>query len=491
MGDALDALMAGMGGPSRARPPIGGPIRHPTARPTPHSPAALSTPQILAANAVRTAAPPRRAYGLGEASQLAAPPALHPKPGLGQAFGQGLLGAGGPSYAAGPSYGGAPSRQAPPPSSRLDAAARQAAPPPSSRLERDAVRRQHAPSSPRGPLAPHPSWAASPARGMPARAPAPEPPPHRSGARSPRHHEPPAAHPHRGGGGGSGRASRNSNDSGGQSTESSPTPTPRPALEHAYASDQNAAHRRYMEDDMAVVERFAGDADNLYVGVYDGHGGRGAVDFVVAHLHTALANEWKASRGADAHGCFGRAFAKIDKMLAQAGAYACGTTANVVVCSRAGAYRSRTLLAANVGDSRTLVLCAGDAPPVRLSVEHLPADAAEVERVHAAGGHVTNGRVGGTLAVTRALGDHNLKGSGGLSHEPHFCAHEVRPQDRFVLMASDGVFDVVGEAEAQQIALAHEREPLKEIAAKIVQASIAKGSRDNVSALLVRLNGHC
>ena len=27
MGDALDALMAGMGGPSRARPPIGGPIR--------------------------------------------------------------------------------------------------------------------------------------------------------------------------------------------------------------------------------------------------------------------------------------------------------------------------------------------------------------------------------------------------------------------------------------------------------------------------------
>ena len=111
--------------------------------------------------------------------------------------------------------------------------------------------------------------------------------------------------------------------------------------------------------------------------------------------------------------------------------------------------------------------------------------------MHAAGGHVTNGRVGGTLAVTRALGDHNLKGSGGLSHEPHFCAHEVRPQDRFVLMASDGVFDVVGEAEAQQIALAHEREPLKEIAGRIVQASIAKGSRDNVSALLVRLNGHC
>ena len=28
--------------------------------------------------------------------------------------------------------------------------------------------------APRGPLAPHPSWAASPARGMPARAPAPE-----------------------------------------------------------------------------------------------------------------------------------------------------------------------------------------------------------------------------------------------------------------------------------------------------------------------------
>ena len=152
-------------------------------------------------------------------------------------------------------------------------------------------------------------------------------------------------------------------------------------------------------------------------------------------------------------------------------------------CARVPARTARTLLAANVGD-RALVLCAGDAPPVRL-VER--ADPSEVERVHAAGGHVTNGRAGGTLAVTRALGDHNLKGA-GLSHEPHFCAHEVRPQDRFVLMASDGALDV-GEAEAQQIAAAHEREPLKEIAGRIVQASIAKGSRDNVSALLVRLNG--
>ena len=33
--------------------------------------------------------------------------------------------------------------------------------------------------------------------------------------------------------------------------------------------------------------------------------------------------------------------------------------------------RGRHLHVANVGDSRTLVLCAGDAPPVRLSVEHL------------------------------------------------------------------------------------------------------------------------
>ena len=129
---------------------------------------------------------------------------------------------------------------------------------------------------------------------------------------------------------------------------------------------------------MAVVERFASDADNLYVVVTTA---TRRVDFVVAHLHTALANEWKAA-AAPTPGVLCRAFAKIDKMLAQAGRTR-GTTANVVVCSRAGAYRSRTLLAANVGDSRTPCLRRRRAAGAAVG-RALARRRREVERVHAA-----------------------------------------------------------------------------------------------------------
>ena len=109
---------------------------------------------------------------------------------------------------------------------------------------------------------------------------------------------------------------------------------------------------------MAWSERFAGDADNLYVGVYDGHGGRGAVDFVVAHAHVR-ANEWTAARGADAQKASqaGRSRA-IDKMLAQAGARGVRHDGERRrrLAVRCPARHARTLLAANVGDSRTLVL---------------------------------------------------------------------------------------------------------------------------------------
>ena len=65
---------------------------------------------------------------------------------------------------------------------------------------------------------------------------------------------------------------------------------------HGYAAEQNARFREYMEDDRAVVEGFGGRADRLFAAVYDGHGGRLAVDFITARLHEVLAAELRASR---------------------------------------------------------------------------------------------------------------------------------------------------------------------------------------------------
>jgi serine/threonine protein phosphatase PrpC len=58
------------------------------------------------------------------------------------------------------------------------------------------------------------------------------------------------------------------------------------------------------------------------------------------------------------------------------------------------------------------------------------------------GGFVIQGRVAGQLAVTRALGDHALKTEGVIC-SPHVDRHVITPDDRIMIIASDGLWDVV------------------------------------------------
>jgi len=166
-----------------------------------------------------------------------------------------------------------------------------------------------------------------------------------------------------------------------------------------------------------------------------------------------------------------------------------GTT--VAVCLfllRPGSQGSaHDLYVANAGDTR-VVLISQDGP-TRLSVDHVASDLEEVRRVHDAGGRVVNKRVGGSLAVTRALGDHSLKGNvnGGVTSEPHCATHLCSPLDCFLVIASDGVWDVLTDEDANQLVMQAAHMCPDEIAEKLVQAALAGMSRDNISALVIRL----
>ena len=83
---------------------------------------------------------------------------------------------------------------------------------------------------------------------------------------------------------------------------------------------------------------------------------------------------------------------------------------------------------------------------MRLSYDHKGTDRAEQMRVESCGGFVLNGRVSGMLAVTRALGDHMLKDS--VTSEPFFHQVALAPDDSWLIVACDGLWDVVSDAEA-------------------------------------------
>jgi hypothetical protein len=58
----------------------------------------------------------------------------------------------------------------------------------------------------------------------------------------------------------------------------------------SFAEEMNARFRATMEDAHAVHDEF-GSESTMFVGVYDGHGGRVVADFLRVHLHESVRKE--------------------------------------------------------------------------------------------------------------------------------------------------------------------------------------------------------
>jgi serine/threonine protein phosphatase PrpC len=101
---------------------------------------------------------------------------------------------------------------------------------------------------------------------------------------------------------------------------------------------------------------------------------------------------------------------------------------------------------------------------------------------------VFNSRLFGQLALSRALGDYSLKPY-GLSATPSMYKYNVSEKDMYVVIASDGVWDVVSEEEVSKTCNDVNRKGnCKVIAKDIVDMAVAKGSSDNISVIVIRLN---
>ena len=101
----------------------------------------------------------------------------------------------------------------------------------------------------------------------------------------------------------------------------------------------------------------------------------------------------------------------------------------------------KVLYCANAGDARGVLSRNGKAE--RLTHDHKATDKAEEKRIRNAGGIVFRGRVFGTLAISRSLGDH-LSYDGLHLKElvigtPFVSRTELNDNDEFCIIACDGV----------------------------------------------------
>ncbi|XP_041001385.1 protein phosphatase 2C 16-like [Juglans microcarpa x Juglans regia] len=305
--------------------------------------------------------------------------------------------------------------------------------------------------------------------------------------------------------------------------------------------------RPEMEDAIAAVPRFMKIPIKMLIGdrvldgmnqslthisshffaVYDGHGGSQVANYCCERIHLALAEEIGAITDYLSNGkigenqqlqwekaftsCFqkvddevgGKVGRGIDESIGDASdpvaPETVGSTAVVaVICSS-------HIIVANCGDSRA-VLCRGK-EPIALSTDHKPNREDECSRIEAAGGKVIqwNGhRVFGVLAMSRSIGDRYLKP--WIIPEPEVVFLPRARDDECLILASDGLWDVMSNEEACEVArkrilLWHKKngtaslvergtgiDPAAQAAADYLSMlALQKGSKDNISVIVVDL----
>lgn len=142
------------------------------------------------------------------------------------------------------------------------------------------------------------------------------------------------------------------------------------------------------------------------------------------------------------------------------------------------------MMIANSGDQRLVVCRAGKA--VSVTVDHKPDSETELERIKHAGGFVAeNRRVNGVLALSRALGDMELQPH--VTYVPDVFFVDIRDDDEFLIIACDGLWDVVTSEQAVKLVLQEGGDPIRS-AAKLRDYAHALNSTDNISVIVFRLN---
>jgi len=245
-------------------------------------------------------------------------------------------------------------------------------------------------------------------------------------------------------------------------------------------------------------------------GIYDGHGGVRAAEYISTHLHVNLINELinpseESKQGIEVEegvelteeekedllhkSIIKKTFLKtnenfFDFLARQSLADTCGSTAVIALI------RDRMMYICWAGDSEaTLFKKNGD--NIVLCKTHKANSETEKMRIEELGGFIqdVNGvqRLNGILAVTRSFGDSRFKRF--VTSEPEIVAHKLDGNEDFLILACDGLWDVmtakdVGEFVPQFLA-ENGKEHREKVSEALTKKAIDLNSSDNVSVITI------
>ncbi|XP_075245417.1 putative protein phosphatase 2C T23F11.1 [Convolutriloba macropyga] len=260
------------------------------------------------------------------------------------------------------------------------------------------------------------------------------------------------------------------------------------------ASSAMQGWRTTMEDAHTCMMSLKEDPGSQFFGVFDGHGGAKIAHYACKHLPHRICSRLEYKTG-QVESASKKAFLELDKEMMTNAELAndfSGTTACCVLI------RQNKLYCINAGDSRAIASIKGH--PLSLSYDHKPNNIGEQTRIVKAGGFVELNRVNGNLALSRALGDfsfkRNLKKQQDeqvVSAMPDVTVHDINTDLEFVLIACDGIWDVLSNVEVVEFCrhrIANQMEPTKvceELISRCLATECNQGGVgcDNMTVILV------
>lgn len=233
---------------------------------------------------------------------------------------------------------------------------------------------------------------------------------------------------------------------------------------------------------------------NLYknlhmMAIWDGHGGSHVSSLAKIYFKKILANELQSNNNIE--NALSNSFKRFQNILPEELAEQTGSTALIILKD------NNTLYIANLGDCRAIINSNNRA--IQITTDHKPNNEIEYNRITALGGIVINrpndvARVNGNLAVSRSFGDLYLKPY--ISHEPDIFKINLNSTNKFLLAASDGLWDVLDNDEIVQfinskldrdLLKKNPKKLLNDITLELLQKAREAYSGDNITIILIIL----
>ncbi|KAE8125119.1 hypothetical protein FH972_019954 [Carpinus fangiana] len=258
----------------------------------------------------------------------------------------------------------------------------------------------------------------------------------------------------------------------------------------SWGSFATCGRRETMEDTHFLMPHMCNEKDIHVFGICDGHRGAAAAEFSARAFPGFLQSLGSTSSPSNALlGAFVEtdvafrkeldSYRKSKRVIQKDWHPGCTAVAALIVGNK--------LFLANAGDCRAVLCRAGH--PFVLTNDHVASCPEERERVVSAGGEVKwqvdTWRVGpAALQVTRSIGDDDLKPA--VTAEPEITETNLSVEDEFLIMGSDGLWDVVSNADVIRIIRDTVKEPGM-CAKRLATEAAERGSKDNITVIVVFL----